>query len=233
MFTRIESHATVPAGSSPGPWSTARPGGAPCIRRGDTARAWRRSSSRAQISHECTSPGPPVCACGHQSAWPGGSLSSILVGSALFAAGAYLGNWTPAEPAWLGHPGFINTVFFIGSVFFTAAGYLQFLEAVNGDVADIHGDKAGTWRWFGWKPHNPGYAASVAQLAGTVLFNFDTADSMIVGLSAEATDVLVWRPTFWGASASSSRVCSRMSNTGTGVWRLRRAISRGGSSRST
>jgi hypothetical protein len=96
----------------------------------------------------------------------------------------------------------INTVFFVGSLFFTSAAWLQLLEAINGDVADI-GTPAGTpgrhWRWFAWKPHNAGYSASLIQFIGTVLFNVNTADAMIAGLDWVGEDLLIWTPDVIGS----------------------------------
>jgi len=122
----------------------------------------------------------------------------FLLGSALFVLGAYLGNWPPSHGVWLRHPGTINGIFFVGSLYFTVAAYLQFLEAVNGDVADVGQPGMRRWHWFGWKPHNLGYIAAAVQLAGTVLFNVNTADSMISGLSVAQTDALVWAPNIVG-----------------------------------
>jgi hypothetical protein len=48
----------------------------------------------------------------------------------------------------------------VGSLFFTTAAWLQWLEALNGDVAQALGnDSPRAWRWFGWRPRNLGYLA--------------------------------------------------------------------------
>lgn len=68
---------------------------------------------------------------------------------------------------------------------FTSAAYLQWLEALNNDVADIiipTDCRPRRWRFLGWRPHNLGYLAATVQLVGTVLFNIDTADALITGL---------------------------------------------------
>jgi hypothetical protein len=121
----------------------------------------------------------------------------FIIGSACFALGGFASNWPQYSPAALAHSGVINTVFFIGSLFFTAAAWSQLLEAINGDVADI-GTSSGAhhrdWRWFAWKPHNAGYSASLIQFIGTLLFNFNTADTMIAGLTAVEEDILIWSP---------------------------------------
>jgi hypothetical protein len=92
----------------------------------------------------------------------------------------------------------MNWVFFVGSLFFTSAAYLQLLEATNGDVAEALGPRSAGWRWLGWKPHNLGWLASAIQLVGTLAFNLNTADAMITGLGAVEQDLLVWSPNMFG-----------------------------------
>lgn len=116
----------------------------------------------------------------------------FAIGSALFVLGAYLGDWPSGAP-WLDRPASINGIFFTGSLFFTSASYLQFLEAVNGDVADVGREPTG-FRWLAWKPRNLGYLAAAVQLVGTVLFNFNTGDSLLAGLSKEEVDLFIWAP---------------------------------------
>jgi hypothetical protein len=60
----------------------------------------------------------------------------FMIGSLLFAAGGMRSAWPDlAALQWL-EPAEIGPVFFVGSLFFTAAGYLQYYEALNGDIAD-------------------------------------------------------------------------------------------------
>ena len=126
----------------------------------------------------------------------------FIIGSACFALGGFASNWPHYCPVWLTNSPIINTVFFIGSLFFTGAAWLQLLEAINGDVADI-GTLPATdhrsWRWFAWKPHNAGYSASLIQFVGTLLFNFNTADAMIAGLTWVDEDILIWTPDVIGS----------------------------------
>ena len=126
----------------------------------------------------------------------------FIIGSACFALGGFASNWPHYCPVWLTNSTIINTVFFVGSLFFTGAAWLQLLEAINGDVADI-GASTGTqhrrWRWFAWKPHNAGYSASLIQFVGTLLFNFNTADAMIAGLTLVEEELLIWTPDVIGS----------------------------------
>lgn len=126
-----------------------------------------------------------------------------MIGSALFAIGSAQAAW-PAAPLlvrWL-DPSLTNWDFFVGSLFFTAAAYLQWLEALNNDVADtraaLHGQRQ-RWRWWGWRPRNLGYLGAAVQLAGTLLFNVNTADGLIAGLGWRGEDALVWTPDMVGS----------------------------------
>jgi hypothetical protein len=111
----------------------------------------------------------------------------FMIGSGLFAFAGFVSIDSP-DTGWL------NRVFFAGSLFFTSAAYMQWLEAVNGDVEDA----ANGWCWFAWRPRNLGYMAGLIQLVGTVLFNFNTADAMIASLDWEEADLLIWTPDLLG-----------------------------------
>ncbi|MEM9224444.1 MAG: hypothetical protein AAGB11_18870, partial [Pseudomonadota bacterium] len=99
-------------------------------------------------------------------------------------------------------PAALGVVFFVGSLFFTAAGYLQFYEALNNDVehaaAGNHRAAPPRPRYFGWRPRNLGYLSSLSQFAGTLLFNLNTIDGMIEGLNWKGEDLLVWTPNVLG-----------------------------------
>jgi hypothetical protein len=126
----------------------------------------------------------------------------FIIGSTCFALGGFASNWPQYSPAVLADSGVINAVFFTGSLFFTGAAGLQLLEAINGDVADIDtaaGTRHQNWRWFAWKPRNAGYSASLIQFVGTLLFNLNTADSMLSALTRVEENVLVWIPDFIGS----------------------------------
>jgi hypothetical protein len=97
----------------------------------------------------------------------------FMVGSACFAVGAA--------------PGYVDLVgvkadgvtFFVGSLFFTSAAFLQFREAANGTSLD---------RW-----------ACGIQLAGTLFFNVSTGHALATNLSAAEIDQRVWRPDAFGS----------------------------------
>jgi H+/Cl- antiporter ClcA len=116
----------------------------------------------------------------------------FIIGSSLFALGA-----VPAYASAVGlHVG--AATFFVGSVFFTCAAFLQYRSAVAG-LPSV-GAKRRHSLWV-WAPRNLGWLAAVVQLAGTLWFNWSTGNALWVNLSAELTDQRVWRPDALGSAA--------------------------------
>ena len=112
------------------------------------------------------------------------------VGSVLFALAAV--------------PGYARAVggrtdsltFFVGSVFFTTAGFLQYRESVD---AGRSGPARGWARVFTYRPRQIDWWASGIQLFGTVFFNVSTANAVRVDLTAQAAHQHVWRPDALGS----------------------------------
>ena len=147
---------------------------------------------------------PPATASAFRHPWAPRRLAwwiAVLfaIGSALFMIGGVAATWPGSVPAPLGEVSVLNRIFVVGAVFFTSAAWLQWLEALNRDVAHALDNGAPRrWRWFGWRPRNLGYLASAVQLVGTVMFNFNTIDATFAGLSWEAEDLAVWTPNMVG-----------------------------------
>ncbi|MGB7979571.1 MAG: hypothetical protein WCF36_02125 [Candidatus Nanopelagicales bacterium] len=78
--------------------------------------------------------------------------------------------------------------FFVGSVFFTTAAYLSYLQAVR---------NAGH-RWFGWVPHDMGFWAALIQLVGTVFFNVTTFAGLL-DVPTDQVNQVIWRPDAYGS----------------------------------
>jgi hypothetical protein len=120
--------------------------------------------------------------------WRMGALFAL--GSSCFAVAAIASQWASApRPA-------IGVTFFVGSILFTAAAYLQYSEAVN------HGGRAAAhrrWRPASWEPRRIDWLASSVQLAGTVLFNVSTFEGMKRGFDARETNLRVWAPDAFGS----------------------------------
>jgi hypothetical protein len=123
----------------------------------------------------------------------------FMIGSLHFLVGALAALWPSAFPAVLQNEDNLGMVFFIGSIFFTSAAWLQWLEALNGDVSEALDGIPKRWRWFGWRPRNLGYLACLVQLIGTIFFNFNTADATISDLSWRRQDALIWLPNMLGS----------------------------------
>ena len=115
----------------------------------------------------------------------------FAVGSILFALGAA--------------PGYVNVVgtradsitFFVGSLFFTAAGFLQYRESVDFGAAE--GVPHGWGRVFFFGPRQIDWWASAIQLIGTLFFNVSTANAVRIDLSTSAALHHVWRPDALGS----------------------------------
>ncbi len=115
----------------------------------------------------------------------------FIIGSALFALGAI--------------PGYADAVglsadaatFFLGSIFFTSAGFLQYRAA----VADLpEAQRAGRRVWV-WAPRDLNWVASAVQLAGTLWFNWSTGNALGHNLTAATEDARIWRPDVLGSIA--------------------------------
>jgi hypothetical protein len=84
-------------------------------------------------------------------------------------------------------PGFVKlvgavadaAVFFAGSIFFTSAATLQFLDTPKSDRID---------RW-----------ASAIQLAGTLFFNLSTGRALHASIDLAQENSLIWRPDAFGS----------------------------------
>ncbi len=114
----------------------------------------------------------------------------FMIGSTLFAVGsasALYGHGLAAQS---------GLVFFAGSIFFTSAGYLQFLEVINEpDALTKTRPPTSFWRW---EPHKLGWWAVLVQLVGTLLFNMNTFEAT-QHLSSLDQDRLVWVPDALGS----------------------------------
>jgi hypothetical protein len=119
----------------------------------------------------------------------------FAVGSALFAAGSMLALMPDLASALSFDSNGINAVFFVGSIPFTTAAYLQLFQAAN---AGRNATAART-ELFGWQPHDIGWLSCIFQFVGTLLFNINTFDAMLVGLDWLQQDLAIWAPDFIGS----------------------------------
>jgi hypothetical protein len=98
-------------------------------------------------------------------------------------------------------PGFVNLVgatadgliFFVGSIFFTSAALLQYLETASSDRA--LGDRGKRrFRMPTFEPTRVDWWSAAIQLVGTLYFNVDTYRAMQEGIDSGSVDRLIWTP---------------------------------------
>ena len=115
----------------------------------------------------------------------------FAIGSFLFALGV-----VPAYASAVGPPADAST-FFLGSIFFTAAGYLQFVQSINapGEAGP------GRTRLLAWQPSRIDFWACGVQSIGTLLFNVSTFAATLTALDPAQEHRLIWRPDLSGSIA--------------------------------
>ena len=118
----------------------------------------------------------------------------FAIGSACFAGAAL--------PTVAQHVGSTadNWIYFVGSIFFTTAGLLQYGQVVGVDDPALSGMAAYLRRLATWSPHRIDWLAAAVQSVGTVFFNISTAHA----ISTTATGVTelnhaIWRPDALGS----------------------------------
>ena len=117
----------------------------------------------------------------------------FIVGSSLFALGAVC---LYAEAVGLR---FCGLTFFVGSLFFTSAAFLQYREPLpRSRCVGKHARRHSFWVWA---PRDLGWLSGAVQLAGTLWFNWSTANALRDNLGAALTDQRVWRPDTLGSIA--------------------------------
>lgn len=114
-------------------------------------------------------------------------------GATMFALGA-----APGYRTAVGN-GPDGLTFFIGSLFFTSAAALQYLESVNSRLGQGRPGGGRHLRVFVFEPKNLAWWASLVQLVGTVYFNVSTFQAMHTNLSMPQVDLLVWKPDALGS----------------------------------
>ncbi|PQO45305.1 hypothetical protein [Blastopirellula marina] len=130
--------------------------------------------------------------------WWIGSLFAF--GSTLFALASVVLLWPDLGEVFSLSAQAANLIYFLGSIPFTTAAYLQLFQAANARPAP--GEKEAQpqlTRLLGWRPHDIGWVSCALQFPGTVLFNFTTFDAMIPSLNWVQTNLWVWAPNFIGS----------------------------------
>jgi hypothetical protein len=93
-----------------------------------------------------------------------------------------------------------NGIFFLGSIPFTIAAYLQLYQAANaGPLANPATTGSSVRVWFGWRPGDAGWLSCALQFLGTLLFNLNTFDAMHPGVDWWQQDLEIWVPNLVGS----------------------------------
>lgn len=116
----------------------------------------------------------------------------FMIGASLFALPGFL-------PSPLSS--YFNTIYFCGSIFFTSAAYLQFVESLNKDITNPELFETQHCHWIrsGWRPHNLGYLSALVQFVGTVFFNVNCFVALLPSLTPMQENVSIWVPGFFGS----------------------------------
>ena len=118
-----------------------------------------------------------------------------MAGSALFAVGAF--------PPYADHVDarVVSLTYFIGSIFFTSAGALQFVQTVDADDEIGDAPRQAPRRYVAWQPHRIDWWAASVQSIGTLLFNVSTFSALQASFSQQQQERLVWAPDMFGSIA--------------------------------
>ena len=123
----------------------------------------------------------------------------FAVGSLLFM----LGSVFSLIPRAMAPSGFaINVVFFLGSIPFTIAGYLQHFQSANAPGFATAGGAArsdGAMALVGWRPRDLGWLSTFTQFIGTLAFNVSTLNAILVSSGPRLQDIAVWTPDMVGS----------------------------------
>lgn len=112
----------------------------------------------------------------------------FAIGATLFAVGA-----APDYSAAVGRKPDLIT-FFVGSIFFTTAALLQFVESMFSPKLRRDRGEGEVRRLAALLPRDYAWWASLVQLAGTIYFNYSTLHAIRTTLSGVQADKLVWKP---------------------------------------
>jgi len=121
----------------------------------------------------------------------------FIVGSACFVLGSI--------PAYLAAVGGIvdGVTYFVGSIFFTAASFLQLLQAQTPSmtgVDEVRQNMPQPVRVWSWLPHDRNWLAAITQFPGTLFFNASTLAALAHNASVQEQDRHVWRPDLFGST---------------------------------
>ncbi|MBY8977150.1 hypothetical protein KHP62_15135 [Rhodobacteraceae bacterium NNCM2] len=128
--------------------------------------------------------------------WIGGSFT---IGASLFIVGSVLSlDGSMAKSLGLSATG-VNTVFFVGSIFFTLAAYLQLYQAANAVALPDVRPVLRPFVVIGWQPGDIGWLSCFLQFLGTLLFNVNTYMAVAEHGGWFRQDLTIWGPDVVGS----------------------------------
>jgi hypothetical protein len=123
--------------------------------------------------------------------------SLFAVGSALFVLGS-----VPAYADAVGGTSDAVT-FFVGSLFFTTASFLQLVQAQSPAMTGVDRVQQHLRRpvsLWAWLPRDHGWLAAATQFPGTLFFNVSTFAALAHNATVQEVDQHVWRPDIFGST---------------------------------
>jgi hypothetical protein len=142
----------------------------------------------------------------------------FMLGASCFALGTI-----PAYVHAVG-AGADSITFFVGSIFFTSASYLQLVQAQSPGMTEVdegrQHTRARALPWA-WRPGDRNWLAAATQFPGTLFFNISTFVATEYNLTAAEADRHVWRPDIFGSILFLVASVIAISALGAGVRRLR------------
>jgi hypothetical protein len=118
----------------------------------------------------------------------------FCIGSTCFALGSF--------PPYFEHvsPALTASTFFVGSIFFTSASYVQWHETLPRPSPGSTGAPPSWWRpLVGWRPDSIDWWAAIIQFVGTIMFNVSTFSATATDLTLDEQRRLVWAPDVYGS----------------------------------
>jgi hypothetical protein len=114
------------------------------------------------------------------------------LGFALGSTGAYAGAVSTTADA---------VTFFVSSIFFTSASFLQLVQSQSPAMAPAAGSdvEPAPVRLLAWLPRDKAWLAAAIQFPGTLYFNGTTFWAITTSMSSSQYDAVVWRPDFYGS----------------------------------
>jgi hypothetical protein len=117
----------------------------------------------------------------------------FAVGSTCFALGSFPLYATAVGTDW------DNLTYFIGSIFFTTAAFLQYYEAASTATGVGEAPRRHLGQLLQVQHRRIDWWSSLIQFAGTLWFNRTTFSALVVGLGAPSAHHPVWRPDALGS----------------------------------